>query len=503
MRAAGARAGRLLIMAYSVFARKGEPDPFKPFGFQLELLNYMSTHTATRPARAMAVWPRRHGKDMTALFNVLSMAHDRVGMYWHGLPTYEQARKSCWNAFRNDTGRRLMDSVFPREIRRRPNEFTPSAEMLVELNNGSIIQFVGSDTIDSMVGAGPAGLNASEFALWRPSAYDLIRPMLRESRGWATFLTTPRGHNHAYKMFNRLKARGDKAFVSYKTIYTAGRYNRAEADEILEEERAEGMLEELLEQEYLCSWSAANVGSYWGDLINILEMAGALDDFTYDTDETYAVFDLGYGDSTAIWFFQITPYGVDVVAHYANHSKPMGHYFDLMDDWSRSYGFKYAKVFLPHDARAHSLQTGVTILEQTVQRFGTVRVEIVPKMDVLDGIQAARWLLQQNIRFHPRCEAHDGMEALRQYHRKYDEDKRAFALHPDHDWSSHSADAFRYMATVIKLTQLYKRLAETKIARAAPKRVITPTSGATLGTVDEIFKEMAAANKRRRQTWDM
>lgn len=489
-------------MAYSVFAKPGEPDPFKPFSYQLEFLDYMDTHTNEQPARAMCVWPRRHGKGLTALFSLLAKAHDRVGMYWHGLPSYEQARKSCWTAFRTDTGKRLMDNVFPRELRRRPTEFSPGAEMLIELNNGSIIQFVGSDMIDSIVGAGPIGLNADEYALWKPSAIDLIRPMLRESRGWAAYLTTPRGRNHAYKLYNRMKLRAakGKAFVSYRTILNAGRYALAEANLIMEEEREEGMLEELIEQEYLCSWSASNVGSYYGDLMLAIEIAGGMEEFKYETDETYAVFDLGFGDSTAIWFFQLRAGGVDWVAHYANHTKPMQHYFDIMDEWSHTYGFKYQKIFLPHDARAHTLQTGSTIMEQTITKFGVNKVEIVPKISPLDGIAAVRWLLQQDVRFHPRCEKHDGIEALRNYHRKYDEDKRAFALHPDHDWSSHSADSFRYGATVIKMTQLHKRLLESRApGRTAPK-IITAMDGATLGTVKELFDEMARQSRNRRKS---
>ncbi len=488
-------------MAWSVFAREGEPDPFTPFNYQEEFLEYMDTHTKERPARAMCVWPRRHGKGLTALFSLLAKAHDRVGMYWHGLPSYEQARKSCWTAFRTDTGKRLMDNVFPREIRRRPTEFSPGAEMLVELNNGSIIQFVGSDMIDSIVGAGPVGLNADEYALWKPSAIDLIRPMLRESRGWAAYLTTPRGRNHAYKLYNRLAAQAEKgkAFVSHRTIYNAGRYSRAEADQILEEERAEGMLEELLEQEYLCSWSAANVGSYWGDLINTLEMAGAMEPFELETRETYVVFDLGYDDATSIWAFQLRQGGIDFVAHYSNHSKGMAHYFDLLDEWTKIYGFKYLKIFLPHDARQHHM-TDVSVLEQTVARYSVAQVEIVPKLDPISGIQAARWLLQQDIRFHQRCEQYDGIEALRSYHRKYDEDKRAFSLHPDHDWSSHSADAFRYAATVVKITQLHKRLLEARVERPKVPKIITATDSATLGAVKDIFDEMARASKRRRQS---
>ena len=177
-------------------------DAFDPRQYQWDWAAAVQAHTPEEPARAMAVWPRRTGKDLTALHNTMVLAHDKVGMYWHCLPVYEQARKACWNSFRTDMGIRLMDNVFPREIRKSPTEFTPGSQMmLVELKGGSIIQFVGSDSIDRLVGAGLAGVNMSEFALSKPTAWPLMQPILRESRGWATFLFTPRSRNHAHKLF--------------------------------------------------------------------------------------------------------------------------------------------------------------------------------------------------------------------------------------------------------------------------------------------------------------
>ncbi len=462
---------------YKIIAREGE-WPFRPFWFQSEFLSEVQKHTREKPARAMAVWPRRHGKDLTALHGLLERAHDRVGMYWHGLPVYEQARKSCWTAFRTDTGQRLMDNVFPREVVRRPSEWAPNAEMVVELKNGSIINFVGSDTIDALVGAGLAGLNASEFALWRPHAYDLLRPILREAGAWATFITTPRGHNHAFKMYERMKRRGQ--FVSHLTIYTAGRYSKVEADAILAEERADGMLEELVKQEYLTDFSAANVGSYWGDLVGELEKVGAVSaDFDHERDGVYVVFDLGINDSTAIWAFRVTSDGADFVNHYEASGKPISHFFDRLDAWSQELGYKYAGVLLPHDAKARTLLTGTSLWDAFYGRYGSL-LHLVPPLSVLDGIQAGRRLLQQKVRFHKRCDRFDGVEALRMYHRRYDEDRRVFLLHPEHDWSSHSADAFRYGAVMMDV--LRGRVAR-EAERRAPRVLVPPKL-----TLDQLWK---------------
>lgn len=475
-------------MSYRLLGIQGKPDPFTPYYFQGELLEYLDTHSREHPARAMCIWPRRHGKDLTALHKLAEMAHDRVGAYWHVFPTYEQARKACWNAFRTDTGQRLMDNVFPREIIRRPKEWSPSGEMLVELHNGSIIQFIGSDEIDTVVGAGPAGVNGSEFALWRPSAIDYIRPMLRESGGFLNLITTPRGHNHAFKL-HQIFQKNPRAFTSHRTIYNAGKYTREQADNLLAEERAEGMLEELIRQEYFCDWDAALVGSYWGDLLP----ESLISEFNAPGD-VYTTWDLGINDATAIWIWGLNRDGVDFVDFYQSHSKGLPHYAEVLERLSRERGYKYKKHFVPHDAKARTFQTGVSTLEQMVEAFGHGMVKVVPKLAPLDGIQAGRWLLQKPVRFHKRCEKHDGIEALRTYHRKWDEDKKVFDTHPEHDWSSHAADAFRYTALTVKTE---KMLADNDRKRAAAPYAKMPQVK-TIVTLDEMWPAAKSFKKRVR-----
>jgi hypothetical protein len=477
--------------SYRVLTVAGQ-DEFNPFRFQREFMAHMNGHTPEEPARALCVWPRRHGKDLTALSQLIVMAHDKVGMYWHGLPTYEQARKSCWTAFLTSNGKRLMDSVFPREVVRRPSEWAPAGEMLVELKNGSLIQFVGSDTIDSLVGAGLLGLNGSEFALWRPSAYDFVRPMLRESRGWAAFLMTPRGHNHAYKTYEKWKVKQDagmrRFYVSHLDIFTAGRYSKAEAEMILAEEREEGMAEEMIAQEYMTDFTAAMVGSYWGAEIQRLEREGKLAAFEHERDGIFLVFDLGINDSTAIWAFRLTDGGADFVAHYEANSKPMSHFFAVTDAWAEQFGFKYEVVYLPHDARARTLLTGTSIMEAAMVHYKgkASAVQVVPNIGLLEGIQAARQLLRLDVRIHPRCAMYDGVEALRAYHREYDEDNKVFSNKPAHDWSSHTADAFRYGAIMI-------RLARGHLERKPQRRIVVPKPVVAAPTLNQLW-ELAASH---------
>jgi phage terminase large subunit len=443
------------------------PNGFEPREYQRRYMRYFDNGGK----RAMCVWHRRAGKDLTALHQVGKMAHERRGVYWHTLPTYRQAKKAIWDGFTSD-GKKIIDSVFPPAIVKRKNE----SEMLVELKCGSLVQLVGSDTIDRLVGSGPVHVTFSEFALCRPSSWDLTRPMLRENNGSASFITTPRGKNHGFKLYE-MAAKNPDWFCEKLSIFESGAY--ANPQSVIDEERAEGMEEALIRQEYLCDWTAALVGSVWGDLLEKVEKAGGFEAFEHERDGVFTVWDLGFTDSTGIWFFRITDAGVDVVDHYEAHGQPLSHYFDELERRAEQRDYQYVKHWLPHDARAKSLQTGASIIEQFIARFGVSAVEIATELSLLDGIQAARWLLQRGVRFHPRCG--EGLEALKAYRYEYDEDKKTFTRKPVHDWSSHSADAFRYLACVARNSGLLRP--EKPKARAA---IVIPPAAPTM---DELWAE--------------
>jgi hypothetical protein len=386
------------------------------------------------------------------------MAHERKAAYWHYFPTLEQGRKAIWEGF-TANGDRILDTVFPPALVARRNE----QQMMLELKCGSIWRLMGTDKMES-VGAGPAGVVFSEFSLCRPSAWDFVRPMLRENGGWAWFVFTPRGRNHAHKLLNDNRDR-EGWRVSVKTVRDTGLTfasvrddeKRIDAESMLQEEREEGMEEALIRQEYLCDFTAANAGAVYGDLMEVLENRGGLAAFPHPIDGVYTAWDLGFTDSTAIWFWRIRGGAVEIIDHYEAHGQPLSHYFDVVD----GRGFKCAKHWFPHDARAKHLTSGVSIEEQARERWGPANVAVGPSLSLLDGIQAGRWLMQQpEFRIHARCK--DGIDALRSYHYHYDEDRRSFSRQPEHDWSSHTADAFRYLALVVKHTDSMTRRTETK-----------------------------------------
>jgi hypothetical protein len=368
--------------------------------------------------------------------------HERIGGYWHVFPTSEQGRKAIWEGFTRD-GHRIMEQIFPVEIRKSPREFLPKAEMVVELKCGSIWRLLGADQME-VVGAGPMGVVFSEYSIARPSAWNLIRPMLAENDGWAAFAYTPRGNNHGKALYDM--ARRDPTWhCELRTLEDTRAYD---PERTLSEARASGMPEALIRQEFLCDWTAALVGSVWGDLLEQVEKSGGISDFKHETDAVFTSWDLGISDSTAIWFWRITEGGIDIIDCYENHGKPISHFCDEVD----RRGYRYLKHWLPHDARSRTLVTGSSVLEQMRAHWGGNLIEITPSLSLMDGIQATRWLLQQRVRFHSRCA--DGVNALKSYHYAYDETRKTYSSTPEHDFSSHYADAARYMAVAYKLGKL-------------------------------------------------
>lgn len=441
------------------------------------MLHFTANGHDGRGKSAAWVIHRRGGKDLTGMHTLNICAHRRRGAYWHTFPTFEQGRKAIWEGFTKD-GDRIIDSVFqPETIRRRDNQ-----QMVIELKCGSIYRIIGTDKIET-VGSGPVGVLHSEYSIAKPRAADLIAPMLRENDGWEAYVYTPRGNNHGKALYDRMKANAavdpDRYFCDLKTLYDTRAYD---PDATIAEERAKGRPEALIRQEYLCDWTAANVGAVYGDLIEALEKAGAVAEFDYDRERAFTVWDLGgagaKGDATAVWVFAPTADGADLLGYYENRGKPLSHYWDETDRVCSEAGVRPVRHWLPHDARDKHL-TGVSVLEECAKHWGLENVAIYPETSLLNGIQAARWLLQRNVRCHPRCS--EGWEAIKAYHYKWDEDRDVLSATPEHDWSSHGSDAFRGLALVCR--ESYERLPKPEPSRPQTRTVDQGT------TLDDAWSE--------------
>lgn len=404
------------------------PNAWRPRTYQRRLWRYLE---ADGPRRAVAVWHRRAGKDEVCLHWAACAALRRVGNYWHMLPEASQARKAIWDAVNPHSGRRRIDEAFPPAIRAAIRE----DDMRVRFVNGSSWQLVGSDNFNSLVGAPPAGLVFSEYALANPAAWDYLRPILAENGGSALFVFTPRGRNHAWKLYELAKA-NPGWFAERLTVDDTG----AIPPEVIAEERASGMSEDMIRQEYYCSFDAALPGAYYGRLLQQAEGEGRIGRVPWTPELlTYTAWDLGIGDSTAIWFCQVTGSETRVIDYYENFGVGLDHYAKVL----REKPYVYAEHLLPHDAQVADLSTGRSRL-QTLGALGIAGRVLPREPNIEDGINAARNLL-------PRCwfdadKCARGLEALRQYRCDYDPAREIYSARPRHDWTSHAADAFRYLA---------------------------------------------------------
>ena len=381
-----------------------------------------------------AVWVchRRAGKDRTALAQAARMAMQRVGLYWHCLPTLKQARRVVWDGITSD-GRNLIKATFPREIVKK----TIEDEMKVQLINDSIIQLVGADNFDSLVGANPVGVVFSEWALTDPRAYDFVRPILRENKGAVSFIYTPRGYNHGWTTLQIAK-KIPGAFVAVMSIKDTGVLSDAD----MAMERALGMPEDLIQQEYYVDFSTANVGAIVGKWIGEAEREGRInEDAIYSPGSRIIVSgDLGYRDTAAFWWWQMKLGGFDLI-HYDEASG-----LDAQDWIQRlkDVGLPIDKLYLPHDARAKTFATSHTVIEQMALAFDC---EIVPRTRVQDRVNAARMVIPRSTFNVNACAR--GLEALRAWSFRFDDERKMFSREPDHDWASHGSDAFSYGAQVV------------------------------------------------------
>jgi phage terminase large subunit len=387
---------------------------------------------------AVGVWHRRSGKDSLALNYTAVAAHQRKGVYWHMLPEAEQARKAVWNGVDRE-GRRIIDQAFPPELRKSYDKQT----MTIELKCGSIWQLVGSDNYNSLVGSNPCGVVYSEYSIANPAARDFLRPILKENGGWQVFIYTPRGKNHGFDLYQDAKrlmlTQPDKWFGQILTVEDTMKNGGTLTLQDIQEERDSGMDDDMIRQEYFCSFEASVRGSYYGDLFEAIEKGKPcrLGHVPYDPAapvETW--WDLGIGDSTAIWFVQ----RINNEWHAIDYLEANGQGLEFYARSIFNKPYAYSRHVGPFDLTSRELGTGKTRLEM-LAALG-LKMDVAPKLRPEDGIMAVRQVLPRFWFDSSKCAA--GVKALSQYRREYDDKSKMFKDHPLHDWTSHAADAFRY-----------------------------------------------------------
>jgi len=382
--------------------------------------------------RACTTWHRRAGKDVTLWNYMIRRAFEEVGIYFYLLPEYTQARKILWDGINND-GFKFLDYIHPDIL-----EHSNATEMKLTLKNGSIVQLVGTDRFDTIRGTNPRGCVFSEYAFQNPMAWEVVTPILRVNKGWAVFNSTPNGKNHFYDMYTMAKD-NPNWFCELLTVEDTG----VVSEEEIQQERLEGKEEEMIQQEYYCSFDIGALGAYYAKQVNEARDQDRICNVAWEKlREVDVILDLGKTDDTAIGFRQQVGQEIRFIDYYEAHGKEVAHYVRML----RAKPYDYGTMYLPHDATHKRLESPKTI-EQQFKEAG-FRTKIVQKTTIGNGIQEVRRLFPRFWFDQEKCK--QWVRALENYHREYDREKKVFKQQPMHDWSSHCADMTRYAALSVK-----------------------------------------------------
>ena len=418
---------------------------------------------------------RRAGKTVAAV-NDLIVGALECGLprpqFAYVAPFRDQAKRVAWDYLKH------YASPFAAG---KPNE----SELTQPMPNGGKIMLFGADNPDALRGIYLDGVILDEFGDFKPSVWgNVIRPTLSDRQGWVVFGGTPKGRNEFWEVREQARRNPDDWLLTELRASESGLLDPGELAMLKKQ-----LSEDQYAQEYECDFTAALAGAYYGREMVEAEREGRIGKAPYDDAvPVYTAWDIGYRDDTAIWWFQVLRDEIHVIDYHASNGQTLKFYADLIAEKP----YKYARHWLPHDARAKTLASGgKSIIEQLIALLGHDKLAIVPNLDVQDGIQAARRALKQSWFDEDKC--YEGLEALRQYQREYDEDKKAFRERPRHDWTSHPADAWRMLAVAWQRQEVEK----PKDTRHRVVTVGDPGPDFVPASLDDLWREQERGRSRR------
>lgn len=409
----------------------GLPRRWEPRDHQLEVWEALIAGAK----RVDVVAHRRWGKDEVALAWAAWCVKNRPGGYWHLLPEAAQGRRAIWDAVNPHTGKRRIAEFFTSELEPTFKE----GEMLVEFGNGSTWQVLGSDNHDRLVGSSVAGVVFSEWSLARPDAWTYVRPILLESDGWAMFLWTPRGRNHAARAFESRKL--DEEWFTWRSrateteVFTAEQLEREKRELIAELGSAEEG-EARFAQEYLVDFDAAAPGAYYASLLNAADLAGRIGRVPYDPAlRVDTAWDLGIDDYTAIWFFQQVGREVRAIDYFETSGEGLP---AIVGQALSAKPYIYGTHYLPHDVMVREMGSGKSRYD-TLGSLGLRAITVCEAVNPGERVHASRLMIPITWFDAERCAL--GLERLRAYRKAWSRAMHSYAG-PMHDRASHGADAF-------------------------------------------------------------
>jgi hypothetical protein len=417
----------------------------------LELLEHQQAYIAARLSGAknrLAIWHRQAGKDVVALVDVVAAAVEEPGIYGYCAPTYRMVKGIVWDGVRASDGLPYLSVIPPQLIIERDE-----AGMVLTLRTRvpgatSRLMFLSGDQAQRLCGLPFKGLVFTELSQFESSeALDTVRPSLVASGGWLAVISTPLGIGNAFHALYTMARESADWWVDVKT-YRETRYRDGRpmiSVEDVERELANGQRPEWIAQEYECRFVVGLVASIFGDVLNKAESESRIVDLPMRADvPTTVALDLGVRDRSVAVFVQ-----------------PSGDWLHIVDVWEgenlalpgilqaiQSRGWFIKQWIAPHDLQQRDLSASgyggqAVTREQLARRMG-ITFRIAAKLSISEGLDSVRRLFSRFKFDRRRCERL--LEALGQYRRTWDPERRVFSDKPLHDWCSDYADALRCFA---------------------------------------------------------
>lgn len=417
-------------------------DGWKPRDYQMPAWRSMAGRD--RKSEVALAFHRRAGKDDLVGHALAVRAMERVGNYWHCLVKQEQARRAIWEGVNPRSKRTRWKDWFPEQI----IKHVDNQAMKITFVNGSSYQLFGSDNAESMVGSTPVGIAYSEAALADPTAFGLFRPILAENEGFAWYVSSVRGRNHFYNIFNSVKSDPD-GFAQLLSADTSGVFSPA----VLEKERrayiqqyGTAFGEALFEQEFLSSWDAAIIGAVWGKEVKQMRESGRVQQCPFDPRyPVYTSWDFGQGDPTYILFWQLIGTVPRLIDWYSGTYTGLDHYAEVM----AAKQYYYAGHLAPHDVMS-SMGPSASSWYSRGKELGIHFTQVAPKgLPKHESIAAGSTVVRimelnadpDKMPDDPYDDCNFILDAITQYRFKFDKERKVMSAAPVHDWTSHPADA--------------------------------------------------------------
>ncbi|MCY3975141.1 MAG: hypothetical protein OXF02_06345 [Simkaniaceae bacterium] len=382
--------------------------------------------------RILCIWPRRAGKDLFAINYAIRRGFEEPGNYVFVYKNFQSGRRILWDGITKE-GKKFVD-YFPKELVIKKNATQLKVTMRTRDGRESQFFIVGADTFNtSLIGTSAKMLVFSEFATHDPSAYYYSLPIIAETEGTIIIISTPRGHNHLYRTYE-MALKSDEWAVEHLTVEDTKHIAEKELAYLKEETAPD-----LFRQEYYCDFNCGIVGAYYATLVEQMKEEKRFTDMPWDRERpVYTSWDIARNEQNSIVFWQKEGKWINVIDSFEDKQKGLEYYAKVINHKP----FTYGRHFLPHDIRVKEWGDDITRLEKA-EKLLEAPCEVVPRSNIQDGIEKVRSIFPR-LRISKHCV--QLVRALENYRQEYDEQKGVYKNNPRHDWSSHYADAVRYMA---------------------------------------------------------